>query len=347
MSEARRLSNNVKKFDEDLRKNFSLVVDNPDAVYTSIALTWKIFINYFSTVAPLLCYRPVWEQYVYDALKKLREANIMYVELRTALPSLYELDGTQYDQLDTAKIYKKSIERFIAKYPDFVGAKLIFAPSRKNNDTTIEAHLELAKEIKRHIPEYFAGFDLVGQEDKGRPLSDFVSQFLAASEEMSYFFHAGETNWFGTTTDENLVDAILLGAKRLGHAYALAKHPLLLREVVLNNIGLEVNVISNTVLSLVRDVRNHPLSVLFRFDLPKVLSSDDPGTWEADVITDDFYVAFVGVASKRSDLRMVKTLAMNSLIYSALNSTEKAETLRKFNRRWDNFVNNFNCTLYQ
>lgn len=346
MKDARRLSKDVKKFDEDLRKHFTLVVDDPDTEYPSITDTWKAFMKYFSTVAPMLSYRPVWEQYFYDALKKFRQSNIMYVEVRSVLPILYELDGTVYDQLVTAMAYRKSTRNFLDDYPDFVGAKLIFAPSRKVNTTTVDEYIKLAKIIKKDMPEFFAGFDLVGQEDTGNPLVDFVPQLLAASEDLNYFFHAGETDWYGSSTDENLVDAILLGAKRLGHAYALTKHPLLLREVVLNEIGLEVNVISNTVLSLVRDVRNHPLSVLFGLELPIVLSSDDPGIWEADVITDDFYVAFVGVASKHSDLRMLKTLAMNSLKYSALNSTAKIEALHKFNSKWDTFINNFNCSSY-
>lgn len=346
MKDARKSSKNVTKFNQELRKHFTLVVDNPDIVYPSITETWNTFMKYFMTVAPMLSYRPVWEQYFYDALKKFREDNIMYVEVRSVLPTLYELDGTVYDQLITAMAYRKSISRFLDDYPDFVGAKLIFAPSRKVNTSTVEEYLKVAKRIKGDMPYYFAGFDLVGQEDKGNPLVDFVPQLLNASDELSYFFHAGETDWYGCETDENLVDAILLGAKRMGHAYALAKHPLLLREVVHKDIGLEVNVISNAVLSLVRDVRNHPLSVLFGFDLPIVLSSDDPGIWEADVMTDDFYVAFVGVASKLSDLRMLKKLSLNSLQYSALNATEKVEALNRFHTRWDEFVNKFNCSLY-
>ncbi|KAL0818371.1 hypothetical protein ABMA28_008848 [Loxostege sticticalis] len=346
MKEARRLSNNVTKFDADLRKHFTLVVDNPDVVYPSITEAWKAFMNFFITVAPMLSYRPVWEQYFYDALKMFRENNILYVEVRSILPNLYELDGTVYAPLITAMAYKKTIKRFVEDYPDFVGAKLIYAPSRKVDTKTVNEYLALAKLIKRDMPDYFAGFDLVGQEDIGNPLVDFVPELLAASKELNYFFHAGETDWYGCQTDENLVDAILLGTKRIGHAYALLKHPLLLRDVVHNDIGLEINVVSNTVLSLVRDVRNHPLSMFLALDLPVVLSSDDPGVWEADVMTDDYYLAFVAVASKVSDLRMLKTLALNSLKYSALNETSRVVAFEKFNNKWNEFVNNFDCSKY-
>lgn len=345
MTEARRASKNVTEFDSNIRKHFTLVVNNPDIVYPTIKETWETFMNYFSTVYPLLAYRPIWEQYFYDALKLFRDDNVMYVEVRSILPNLYELDGTVYNKLITAKAYRKAINRFVNDYPDFVGAKLIFAPARKVNTTVLDEYIRLARQIKKDMPDFFAGFDLVGQEDAGNPLIEFVPQLLAAKD-LNFFFHAGETNWFGTLTDENLVDAVLLGAKRIGHAYALAKHPVLIQEVLHNDIGLEVNVISNSVLSLVRDVRNHPLNIFLSAGLPVVLSSDDPGAWEADPLSDDFYVAFVGVASRLSDLRMLKTLAINSLKYSALEPVNKDKAINDFHLKWNHFVDHFDCSSY-
>ncbi|XP_013184067.2 adenosine deaminase 2 [Amyelois transitella] len=346
MSEARRRSRNIRDFDARLRKYFTLVVGDPDTVYPSITESWTVFMDYFVTVAPLLSYRPVWEQYFYDTLLKLKNENIMYVEVRSVLPILYELDGTEYDQTVTAKAYKKATTKFVNDYPEFVGAKLIYAPPRKVDKATLTNYLDTARKIKEDIPEFFAGFDLVGQEDLGKPLIEFAPQLLAAASEFNYFFHAGETDWYGCHTDDNLIDAILLGAKRIGHAYALPKHPVLMREVVNKDIGLEVNVISNAVLSLVRDVRNHPLNIFLANDLPVVLSSDDPGVWEADAISDDFYVAFVGIASKTADLRMLKALAINSLKYSVLDSKGKTNALNRFNLHWNQFINNFNCSSY-
>ncbi|XP_049879501.1 adenosine deaminase 2-like [Pectinophora gossypiella] len=345
MSEARTSSGDVKKFDAELRKHFTLVVNDPDKVYPCIKDTWDTFMKYFFTVQPMLSHRPIWEEYFYDALKLFREHNIMYVEVRSVLPNLYELDGTVYDPLITAKAYKKTIERFKKDHPDFYGAKLIYAPPRKVDRKTLDEYLKLARRIKQDMTEAFAGFDLVGQEDLGTPLIEFVPQ-LSAAKDLDYFFHAGETDWYGCLTDENLVDAILLGAKRLGHAYALPKHPLLIKEVLDRNIGLEVNVISNAVLSLLRDVRNHPLATFLAQNLPVVLSSDDPGVWEADPVSDDFYVAFVGVASRLSDLRMLKELAINSLKYSAFSAQERENAFKRFNNQWYTFINNFKCSKY-
>ncbi|KAJ8605694.1 hypothetical protein MRB53_041411 [Persea americana] len=93
-------------------------------------------------------------------------------------------------------------------------------------------------EIKKAYPELIAGFDLVGHEDPGRPLADMIpilfwfrKQCAQAGVNIPFFFHAGETLGTGSEADLNLFDAILLGTRRLGHAFSLYKHPLLMNMV--------------------------------------------------------------------------------------------------------------------
>jgi len=48
--------------------------------------------------------------------------------------------------------------------------------------------------MKATFPDSFAGFDLVGQEDKGFPLLHYLPELLdAASKNVKFFFHSGET----------------------------------------------------------------------------------------------------------------------------------------------------------
>lgn len=68
------------------------------------------------------------------------------------------------------------------------------------------------------------------------------------------------------------IDAVLLGTKRIGHGFSLVKYPNILKIVKKLKIGIEVNPISNQVLKLVDDLRNHPAAILFSDDYPVVIS---------------------------------------------------------------------------
>lgn len=141
------------------------------------------------------------------------------------------------------------------------------------------------------------------------------------------------------------MDAILLGTKRIGHGYGIVKHPKVFKAVKANDIAIEVNPISNQVLGLVDDYRNHPASVLLAENIPTVISSDDPSFWGTTPLSHDFYMAFLGIASQKSDLRVLKKFAMNSIRYSGMNDIEKKSAYAKWQLQWDKFIedviNNF------
>ncbi|XP_050679733.1 adenosine deaminase 2-like [Leptidea sinapis] len=335
LSELRERSNNVTRFDSELRKYFTMVTNDERFYDKDINYTWKKFNKVCKTIQSLISYRPVREKFFLEALNEFYSDNIMYIEIRSGLSRLYELDGRVHNQTYWPYLMQRVANQFKKEHPDFIGIKLILTRSRLRS---VNETLEAAREIKEYLPDIFAGFDLVGQEDIGKPLSDYVPTLLEAKKNMKFFFHGGETNWFGTSTDENLVDAILLGAKRIGHGYALIKHPDLMDAVKKKDIAVEVNVISNTVLSLVRDVRNHPLATYLATDMPIVISSDDPGMWDSDPLSHDFYVMFVGVASKKADLRTLKQLVINSIRYSELDNRGKRSMFKIFNKKWHCFI---------
>ena len=59
------------------------------------------------------------------------------------------------------------------------------------------------------------------------------------------------------------IDAILLGSHRIGHGYALIKHPKLLQIVKERNIAIEVNPVSNQVRTLSHSEGEHSVIVEF------------------------------------------------------------------------------------
>lgn len=104
------------------------------------------------------------------------------------------------------------------------------------------------------------------------------------------------------------------------------------------NIAVEVNPISNQVLLLVSDLRNHPAADLVAQDFPIVISSDDPGTWGARGLSYDFYMAFMALAGEDADLRLLKKLAINSIELSAMTQVEKSKASNLWRQKWDAFI---------
>jgi len=163
--------------------------------------------------------------------------------------------------------------------------------------------MKLALERKQRFPELFSGYDLVAQEDLGRPLSDLAPELVWFREQtealnltIPYFFHAGETLGDGNSTDNNLFDAVLFNSRRIGHGFSLYKHPNLIRQVVEQDIMVEVCPISNEVLRLNTDILHHPLPAMIAHGIPTAISNDDPAILGQDVagLSYDFYEAIQG-----------------------------------------------------
>ncbi|XP_077302049.1 adenosine deaminase-like [Arctopsyche grandis] len=331
-------SQDPEEFDYQLSKHFTLEVKNPAVAYPNIDVVWAKFSQIFLTVTPMLTYKPAWEAYFYEALTQFRADNVMYMEIRTTLPDLYDLEGNVYGPEECARTYKKINDQFKEDYPDSFGARIIYAPMRLVTPEQVRAYVKTAVAIRNELGDFFAGFDLVGQEDKGRPLEAFLPELVTLPSEMNVFYHSGETNWYGLSSDYNLIDAVLLGAKRLGHAYALLKHPVVANMVKENDIAVEVNPLSNQILMLVADVRNHPASLMLANNYPLVISSDDPGIWGSLPMSHDMYMAFVGLASREDDLKLLKQLVVNSIKYSSMPSKEKYFAMSKLTEQWDLFI---------
>lgn len=96
-------------------------------------------------------------------------------------------------------------------------------------------------------------------------------------------FHAGETLLdTGGSTDpknSNLFDAVALGSKRIGHGFSLMKHPKLVEKFTKKEgkgICIELCPISNELLHLCRNIKEHPYPELLAAGIPCCVNSDNP-----------------------------------------------------------------------
>lgn len=96
--------------------------------------------------------------------------------------------------------------------------------------------------------------------------------------------------------------------------------------------------ISNQVLGLVSDLRNHPGSVFLSQDVPIVICNDDPGFWNSKGVSYDFYYALMSFASYNSGLKTLKQLVWNSIKYSVLSRTDKKNAYIMLQNQWNRFL---------
>lgn len=165
----------------------------------------------------------------------------------------------------------------------FWGARIIWTVSRGKVRDKIIADMQNALVKKAKYPKLLSGYDLVSQEDLGRPLSDLAPELIWFQRQtesldliMAYFFHAGETLGDGNSTDDNLFDAEMFGTRRIDHGFSLFKHPYLMDVYREKDIAVEVCLISNEALRLNGDVLQHPLPAMIAHGVATSLSNDDP-----------------------------------------------------------------------
>jgi adenosine deaminase CECR1 len=252
-------------------------------------------------------------------LDRLIDENVQYVEFR----------GWPVDEavLGEARL----------RDPDFA-VKFVPVARRSADREGARAVLERALAGRERDPSRVVGFDLVEEEDRTHGTLFFAEEILAARREaarrgltLPLFLHSGETSrpW-----SENLYDALLLGARRIGHGLALVRHPLLMEMARERGLAIEVCPISNQVLGYVADLRAHPAVAYVNAGIPVVLSPDDPGLMR-HTLSHDFYEAFL---AWELELRDLKQLALSSLLHSAMGPDEKARARAAWEKRWAAFV---------
>uniref|UniRef100_A0A0A1XIX3 Adenosine deaminase n=1 Tax=Zeugodacus cucurbitae TaxID=28588 RepID=A0A0A1XIX3_ZEUCU len=327
------------RYDKFLQSKLSMYSRLPELEYSEQNKVWRRFEKIFDTVSDTIGYEPVFRTFHWQLMEEMYEDNIMYAELRMKFKELYGVDGaTVANEYEAVELLMSLIEEFKQSHPGFLGLKIIYSAHRGADEVKIFKAFQTFKDFHARYPNFIIGFDLIGQEDQGNTLQTFVSVLQELPQSAKYFFHAGETNWFGTSVDLNLVDAILLNTTRIGHGYSLMKHPLLSKAVKERDIALEVSPLSNQVLNLVWDLRNHPGGYFMSDNIPMVISNDDPGFWHAKGLSYDFYYAIMSFAPSNAGLKTLKSLVWNSIKYSAMSDAEKEAAYAQLQYDWNVFL---------
>ncbi|KAG8418111.1 hypothetical protein J3458_005550 [Metarhizium acridum] len=319
-----------------LKSRCTLSTADSHEQHHGIDAIWRRFAKCFIVVATIIHYEPIFRAFLRRLMSQLKSDGVNWVELRFTWPLDYCRDRQEEPEQDYSHMFKV-IEEEVARFkasPEgegFWGLTTIWTTLRSVDTRPLIENMDHCITTKMEFPHLIAGYDLVGPEDLGKPLVDvlpelfwFRKQCAQEGINIPFFFHAGETLGDGNSTDSNLFDAILLGTRRIGHAYSLYKHPLLTDMVKDKRILIESCPISNEVLRLCGSVLAHPLPALLARGVACCLCNDDPAMLGQDTagMSHDFWQALQGWDNL--GLAGLGSLAENSVRWAAFEDQEAA-----------------------
>jgi adenosine deaminase CECR1 len=333
-----------------LRSTIELQRHQVEPADLSINDVWASFLKSFGIVEGLLFYESALKAYCVALFEHHLEEGLCYVELRVnfAVHGLYSDNGSEtFDHTKIVQVIDAAHAEFEASLKTrndtrhWAGYKIIYCGLRFFEPELIKQHLDACLDMKKRFPNIICGFDLVGQEDVGRPLQDYKHELLAFRQQcaaenidLPLILHAGETLSSGHGADDNLFDAILLGAKRIGHGVSLTKHPLLMQLAREHGVCVEVCPISNELLHLCKTIQSHPLPELLAYGVPCSINTDDAMILQNTVTAD---LAQVLLASTRLDLVSLRELGCLSIVHSCLDDADKARALARYKQDFELF----------
>jgi adenosine deaminase CECR1 len=326
-------------FLEWLKGRFTITNNESIEHHHGVDAVWKKFQSIFVMINGIVFYEPIFRAFMQRMLQLLLADGVKWIDLRLAFRWQWYRDGHEEPEVGYSGFFKafgEEIEKFKASEEGkgFWGARMIWTSIRALDTRLTVEDMDNCITMKLEYPHLIAGYDLVGQEDGGRPLKDilpelfwFRKQCAEEGVEIPFFFHAGECLGDGNETDQNLFDAILLGTRRIGHGFSLYKHPLLIEMVKDKKILVESCPISNEILRLCASVMSHPLPALLARGVTCALCNDDPAILGQDTagMTHDFWQALQGW--ENLGLAGLGSLAENSVRWAAFEDQTSGEWL--------------------
>ncbi|MEM6800575.1 MAG: hypothetical protein AAF696_04175 [Bacteroidota bacterium] len=332
---AAQLAKQIKGFEQELK---SLITFDASIDGDSVDI-WYEFEAIFQRVFGFSYYRPIYGDYVLQGIKNLLEDQVKHVEIRGRFDEdLYDVEGNKSSYVEVIEIIEEVYEKAKKLEADF-SLSLIWANLRFMDKEIIWKDIQKALKVHKAYPHLIKGYDLVAEEDNGKPTLYHAEEFLklnqiVAEEGLDFFLylHDGESNWMHT---DNLYDALLLDSKRLGHGFNLFRFPQLMKWVREHNVCIEVNPLSNQILGYIRDLRMHPASMYLRSGIDCTINSDDPQLFDYKGLSYDFWSVYM---AWELDLAAVKSLCRNSLKHAALSKQAKERALASWEKSWNRFI---------
>lgn len=309
-----------------------------------IPYIWNEFNTIFQRTSELLKNHEFYYDYYKRAFEILIDDNIQYVELRSNFATFSPNVENKFflDVLEEAR------NQICNEKSKSLTLKIILCGNRSKNLTIEDVMKKLRDAIslksKDKYKNMIVGFDIVGEEDRGRPTEEYIEQIFTENlhNKIDFYFHDGESNW---SSNNNIIAAYLMSEKRVGHGFNLNRFPYLIDRILTQcpeieaeekfPFAIEICPISNQLLRYFPDLRNHTAYELMKRGIQCVIASDDPQIFENHGLSYDFWEVFVGFGV---NLMAIKKLVFNSINYSAMPVEEKRRMRINVDNEWIKFV---------
>ncbi len=213
---------------------------------------------------PLLCLQSSknLKKASYDFLMETAKENTKYIEVRFA-PML-----SVNDNLSCREVIESVLLGLeAAKKECGVDYNVITCAMRHHSE---EMNLSMLKTAREFLGHGVCAADLAGNE-AAYPMKGFKTLFEEVRKmEMPFTIHAGECG-----SVENVVEAVRLGAARIGHGIALGGHKEAIELCKEKRIGIEMCPISNQQTKAVSDILEYPMWAFLDAGLLVTLNTDN------------------------------------------------------------------------
>lgn len=232
------------------------------AIAPEKCLNLQDYLDSFDAILPFLQSEENLEEATYATIAAIAADNVAYVELRFA-PRLHTRKGLTIHQVIDAVI--RGIQTATADFP--VKVNLLISAMRHHSNAD---NLAMVEQIKEYNNPAIVGFDFAGdeKEDANKNIKSVVD--AAKNAQLQITLHSGECN-----CPHNVVEAIALGATRIGHGVAI-RHDKTIRDLCREqDVLLEVAPTSNVQTNAIATLDEHPLRMFIDEKVPCCVNTDN------------------------------------------------------------------------
>ena len=198
------------------------------------------------------------ERVAFELAQDLQKDDVIYAEIRFA-PNKHLKSGLTLDEVVTA------ILKGLSQIP--IKTNLILCMMRGDS---YEQNLKVIKLAKKYLNHGVVAIDLAGSE-ASYPVNLYQELFeIAQKENIPFTIHAGEADG-----PLSVINAINLGAKRIGHGVRAIESEKALKLIKEKNITLEVCPKSNLDTNMYEKLSNHPIKKLYDMGLLVTINTDN------------------------------------------------------------------------